>query len=189
MKLLLLPLAAFMCAWLPVRLSAETVPVKTSTAAVSSKTAKAAPEAKKEKPPYVKQETYFSLPVISGGKADLADWAGKPVLVVFIASECPYCKRAAPFLESLYSTYKDKGLGVIAVSLDANKDEMAEFAKDYKLTFPIALGGISAARAYRMHGVPDFFLLGKDHKIKLNVPGYDQIFEAPIIAAVEENLK
>ena len=54
----------------------------------------------------------FTVNNISGTPVNLADYKGKVLLVVNVASFCGYTKQYAP-LEQLYTTYKDKGLVVL----------------------------------------------------------------------------
>jgi glutathione peroxidase len=56
----------------------------------------------------------FSFPAIDGGTVDLADFAGKPVLIVNTASECGYTPQYAG-LEELWRRYRDRGLVVLGV--------------------------------------------------------------------------
>jgi len=56
----------------------------------------------------------YSFPAIDGGTLRLADFKGKPVLVVNTASECGYTPQYAG-LEKLWRTYRDRGLVVLGV--------------------------------------------------------------------------
>lgn len=56
----------------------------------------------------------FSFPAIDGGTLRLADFEGKPVLVVNTASECGYTPQYAG-LEKLWRTYRERGLVVLGV--------------------------------------------------------------------------
>jgi glutathione peroxidase len=56
----------------------------------------------------------FSFPAIDGGTVRLADFKGKPVLVVNTASECGYTPQYGG-LEKLWRTYRDRGLVVLGV--------------------------------------------------------------------------
>jgi glutathione peroxidase len=56
----------------------------------------------------------FSFPAIDGGTLRLADFKGKPVLIVNTASECGYTPQYAG-LEELWRRYRDRGLVVLGV--------------------------------------------------------------------------
>lgn len=132
----------------------------TDTVETSSPTVKTEGEYKKV------DRTYFKLDLYDGGKADLADWNKKPVVICFITSVCPFCKKIAPDLNKIYSEYKDKGIGVLMISLDDDIDGLADFIKENKIEFPVAINGVEAAVKYKARGVPYTFVLNKKHKIE-----------------------
>nr|WP_241461311.1 glutathione peroxidase [Sulfitobacter noctilucicola] len=65
---------------------------------------------------------------IDGGTLNLADWAGQPVLIVNTASQCGYTGQYEG-LQSLYDTYKDRGLVVLAVPSDDFNQELESGAE------------------------------------------------------------
>lgn len=69
---------------------------------------------------------------IDGGTLSLADWAGKPVLVVNTASRCGFTPQYDG-LQALYDTYREQGLVVLAVPSQDFKQELAsdEQVKDF----------------------------------------------------------
>ena len=85
----------------------------------------------------------FKVEGIAGNKIDFADFKGKKILVVNVASECGYTPQYAQFQE-LYETYKDK---LIVVGLPSNdfggqepgsSAEIAHFCKmRYGVSFPM----------------------------------------------------
>ena len=64
---------------------------------------------------------------IDGGAINLADYAGKPVLVVNTASQCGFTPQYDG-LQALYDTYRDRGLLVLAVPSDDFNQELADGA-------------------------------------------------------------
>lgn len=64
---------------------------------------------------------------IDGGTLDLADWRGRPVLVVNTASGCGYTPQYEG-LQALWERYRDRGLVVLAVPSDDFGQELADEA-------------------------------------------------------------
>jgi glutathione peroxidase len=83
----------------------------------------------------------FRFESIDGGTIDLADWAGKPVLVVNTASMCGFAGQFDD-LQALHDRYGPKGLLVLAVPSDDFNQELADEAavKEYcVLNFDLTL--------------------------------------------------
>jgi len=184
---LLVAASAILIVTTPVR--AQKTAAAAPAAAVKSASSPAAKAAAKTgKTIYEKKDTYFSLEKYGGGRVDLADYAGKPVFLMFFSAHCPYCKLAAPFVEKLHETYGKRGLKVAAILTEEANGAAKEFIADYKVTFPVALGGRALARTYRAHGVPNFFLLGEDHQVNYQWRGYEEEDLSVITRRVEMTL-
>jgi glutathione peroxidase len=86
----------------------------------------------------------FTLNSIDGKPAPLADYKGKVILVVNVASQCGYTPQYSA-LESIYEKYKDRGfviLGFPANNFGAQEpgtnEEIKTFCtRKYSVTFPI----------------------------------------------------
>ena len=86
----------------------------------------------------------FKLKTIDGKDADLAQYLGKVVLIVNVASQCGYTDQYKD-LQALYARHKDDGLVVLGVPCnDFGKQEpgtsaqIKEFCtRQYKVTFPL----------------------------------------------------
>lgn len=64
-------------------------------------------------------------------KVTLADYRGKVVVLNFWATWCPPCVEEMPSLVQLQQRLKDKGVTVLAVSLDADEGAYHKFLKDH----------------------------------------------------------
>jgi glutathione peroxidase len=86
----------------------------------------------------------FTLNSIDGKPAPLADYKGKVVLIVNVASQCGYTPQYSA-LESIYEKYKDQGfviLGFPANNFGAQEpgtnEEIKTFCnRKYSVTFPL----------------------------------------------------
>lgn len=87
----------------------------------------------------------FTFENIDGGELSLSDFKGKAVLVVNTASKCGFTGQLDG-LQTLYDTYKDQGLVVLAVPSDDfrqelnSNDSVKEFCEvNYNLTLPMTV--------------------------------------------------
>lgn len=54
---------------------------------------------------------------IDGAQHQLTDFKGKPILMIFWATDCPGCIKEMPELIALHDEYADKGLAMIGVAM------------------------------------------------------------------------
>ncbi|MRI68667.1 thiol-disulfide oxidoreductase ResA [Gracilibacillus thailandensis] len=67
----------------------------------------------------------------------LSDLEGKGVMLNFWATYCEPCEREMPYMEELYPKYKEQGVEIVAVSVDATELVINKFVDHYNLSFPI----------------------------------------------------
>jgi glutathione peroxidase len=83
----------------------------------------------------------FAFASIDGGGIDLADWAGRPILVVNTASQCAFTPQYDA-LQALYDRYREAGLVVLAVPSDDFAQELeseAEIKEFCEINFDLDL--------------------------------------------------
>jgi cytochrome c biogenesis protein CcmG/thiol:disulfide interchange protein DsbE len=100
--------------------------------------------------------------LLDGSTFSLADQAGKVVLLNFWATWCTPCRKEMPALEAYYEKHRSEGLEMLAISVDAPKDEskVREFMRAY--TFPAAMGGNAGIKDYgRIWRVPLTFVIDR----------------------------
>ena len=87
----------------------------------------------------------FTFPALAGGDIKLADYAGRPVMVVNTASLCGFTPQYAG-LQQLWSEFHDRGLMIVGVPSNdfggqepGGAKEISETAQhQYGVTFPMA---------------------------------------------------
>lgn len=80
----------------------------------------------------------WQLPSIDGGVIEMSAWEGKPVLVVNTASQCAYTGQYET-LQTLYDTYRERGLVVLAVPSDDFRQEL-DSAEEVQAFCELAFG-------------------------------------------------
>jgi cytochrome c biogenesis protein CcmG/thiol:disulfide interchange protein DsbE len=70
------------------------------------------------------QAPNWTLKTQAGKSISLADYQGKPVILHFWATWCPYCKKLQPKLVELTEKYKNTGIEIVAISF--SEDEGAK---------------------------------------------------------------
>tara|TARA_B100000686_G_scaffold133474_1_gene140447 strand:- start:20284 stop:20904 length:621 start_codon:yes stop_codon:yes gene_type:complete len=105
----------------------------------------------------------LTLSSLNGDLYGFDRFLGKVVLVNFWAIWCPPCVKEMPSMEKAYVKFKDKGLEVLAISLDSGDFiKIKKFVKDLKLTFPIAYDPKDFAKyRYGVKSIPTTYLIDR----------------------------
>jgi len=125
--------------------------------------------------PLGKEAPDFTLTdVITGKNLSLKDVRGQNgLLVMFICRHCPFVKHLEHGLSQVGKEYKEKGMGVVAISSndasaypDDDPMSLKEQARALDFTFPYLYDHTQdVARAYDAACTPDFFLFDKNLKL------------------------
>jgi thiol-disulfide isomerase/thioredoxin len=109
----------------------------------------------------------FSLESVDGKSMKLSDLRGKAVLLNFWATWCSPCKIEMPWFVELQNQYGADGLQIVGVAMDdASKEDIAKFAKDMGVNYPILIGKEAVGDAYGgVPALPETFFIGRDGKV------------------------
>lgn len=105
----------------------------------------------------------FSFPTTDGKTARLSDYRGKVVLVNLWATWCGPCRMEVPDLVAAYNRYEQRGFTVLAVNQGEGRDDVAAFAGQYGIKFPVLLDPDGRIRMYYPYrGIPTSFIVDRD---------------------------
>ena len=113
----------------------------------------------------------FTMKNPEGESISLSDYAGKGnyVFIDFWAAWCGPCIGEMPNVVEAYEKYKDKGLEIVGVSLDSDRENWISRIESLNMTWPQMsdLNGwdTEAAKLYAVTGIPHTVLLDKEGKI------------------------
>jgi len=130
----------------------------------------------------------FTLETLDGKTVSLSEFKGKAVLVNFWATWCGPCKIETPWLVDFQNQYGAQGLQIVGVAMDdSGKDEIARFAKDMGMNYPVLLGKEAVGEAYGgIPALPESFFVGRDGKIVDKIMGIEG--KAVIESAIKKAL-
>jgi thiol-disulfide isomerase/thioredoxin len=109
----------------------------------------------------------FELPSLDGKNLKLSDLRGKAVLLNFWATYCGPCKIEMPWFVELQKEYGPQGFQIVGVAMDdASTEDIAKFAKDMGVNYPILLGKEDVGQSYGGVSVlPTTFFVDRDGKL------------------------
>jgi thiol-disulfide isomerase/thioredoxin len=109
----------------------------------------------------------FTLDSLEGKSVRLSDLRGRAVLLNFWATWCGPCKIEMPWFVELQNQYGSQGLQIVGVAMDdASKEDIAKFAKEMGVNYPVLIGKEAVGDAYGgVPALPESFFIGRDGKI------------------------
>ncbi len=115
----------------------------------------------------------FTLQDLNGNNVRLSDYRGKVVLLEFWATWCPPCRASIPGIEKLYNDYKNKGLVVLAVSVDEDGwDQVRSFISSNGISYTVLKGDNDVEKNYQVRTIPMMLILDKDGRISKRYLGF-----------------
>lgn len=128
-----------------------------------------------------------------GGHASLADYKGQVVLLNIWATWCPPCLRELPTLKRLDGRYRDKGLKVVALSIDALPfSEVEGFLRDKVAIELPGLAQDDTGEIYKhlnVQGLPVTYLIDREGMITHRFIGETDWTKESVLVPVEAALK
>lgn len=130
----------------------------------------------------------FTLPLLGEeGYFTLSDHRGQVVVINFWASWCVPCRDEAPMLQRTFEAYQDQGVLFVGIDVQDPEDDALAFVAEFGITYPSVVDMRGEMEvAYRIQGVPETFVIGKDGNIVKFF--FAQPPEADLRAAIEEAL-
>ena len=108
----------------------------------------------------------FALANSKGEIVRLSDYKTRVVLLNFWATWCHGCKTEIPWFIEFQRKYKDSGLTVIGVSMDADGwKSVRPFVRLKRMNYPVVIRNDALAKLYGLGPMPMTLLIDRDSKI------------------------
>jgi peroxiredoxin len=107
----------------------------------------------------------FALPDLKGRSLSLDSLRGRPVLLNFFATWCPPCRAEMPALEALAQAHPDCLQVVGIAESSGGADEVAAFARERSLTYPLLIDDGRAGASYSVETLPHSVLIDSGGRI------------------------
>lgn len=128
---------------------------------------------------------------LDGAPASLTAYRGRILVVNYWATWCAPCREEIPMFVRLQQEYAAKNVQFVGISID-QVDKVREFAKEFKVDYPLVIGGIDAMDLSREAGnkagvLPYTLVIGPSDRIVAHLLG--GISEARMRATLQPLLK
>jgi thiol-disulfide isomerase/thioredoxin len=125
-----------------------------------------------------------ALTLLDGRRLPAGYFQGKPLIVEYWASWCPFCARQNPYVQKLVPLARSKGLEILTVSIDRKESAARDYVRKHAYTFPVTmetpeLRGIFGKRKV----IPQIFVIKADGKIAEIIPG--EMFEEDVLDLIK----
>lgn len=109
---------------------------------------------------------------IRGGRFDPAQAVGRPLLVYWWASTCPFCALQSPAMEVFWKEQRTRGLQMLALSIDRKPADAEAYLIQKGYSFPAAWASPDWRKAFpKPKGLPITLLAGADGRLLLAEKG------------------
>lgn len=90
----------------------------------------------------------------------LSDYRGKPIILNFWASWCPFCLEEMSLFETFYQDYRDRGLELIAVNRGESLQQAKKFTDPMDLSYTLLLNkSDDVYNSYNLQAMPTTFFI------------------------------
>ncbi len=127
----------------------------------------------------------FAAKALSGQNVRLSEYRGDVVVVAFWSGRCNVCRGQLEALERITQTYRNTGLVVVSINLDANEERARDFANGLNVSYPLVVEARDAiGRDYQVNVLPTVVMIDRAGKIRFVRRDWRRLDEADYVRAL-----
>jgi peroxiredoxin len=110
--------------------------------------------------------TNFTLLDLENKEFSLSDIKGKPVILFFWTTWCPYCRGELKQLNIMHAQFLRDGVELVAINIEEPAAKVQRFTGSYPFSYRVLLDtDAEVAQAFGILGVPTYILINKEGRI------------------------
>jgi peroxiredoxin len=103
---------------------------------------------------------------LAGQSVNISNYKGKPVILFFWTTWCPFCRKELQILNKEYAAIAQAGIVVLGVNESEAEQKVQKFFKGYTLNFEMLLDRSgSLGNKYDVLGVPTYIFLDRSGEV------------------------
>lgn len=132
----------------------------------------------------------FRLTTDQGITITPTNFGGKLLVLNFWATWCPPCLEEIPSLSEFQRRYRDKGVVVVAVSVDEDEEAYRNFLEHVRVSFLTARDpGAELSVRFGTFKFPETYIIGPDGRVLQKVVGAANWLDPLMIQRIEAVLR
>ncbi len=132
----------------------------------------------------------FTIKDLEGNDVSLSSFKGKPIVLNFWATWCPYCRKERAELNELHDKYHEKGLVILSISNDRSAKKVIDYLKKKPARFIVLHDRDEKATApYEVYALPTNLLIDRNGIVRHKFTGFREWGDPESEKLIEELLK
>ena len=113
--------------------------------------------------------TNFTLLDLENKEFSLSDFKGKPVILFFWTTWCPYCRGELKQLNTIHAQFLQNSVELVVINVEESADKIQRFTRSYPFSYRVLLDtDAEVAQAFGILGVPTYILINKEDHVVFN---------------------
>lgn len=96
---------------------------------------------------------------------------GKAIFITIFATWCPACRQEMPGIIKIQQKYSKEPVTFIGISLEDNEENLQNYIKQSKITFPVYLAGSTIPSMFSIKAIPHNIIYDKKGNLVVNNAG------------------